>query len=122
MVETKTIVLMLETVPVGEPIFEFDSWNPPLDAREVFPAGAPWPSTERTYKEGETVYIHYCVKNVGPTAGKWTITVKNVDTGETLATWWGNLEPGYRFKTSDPGANLGKMPAKDWRLSFKVTP
>jgi len=117
MVETKTLTIGLEEVvpPVGEPEFRFDSWNPPLDTRELFPI-------KTTYKTGETVKVCYVVKNVGTATGRWTIVVKDLDTGATIATWYGDLNPGYRFKTPSTGATVRSMPAKDWRLSFKVTP
>ena len=123
MVETKTLLLTLKEVPPGEPEFAFAAWNPPVDTREVFPVTAAWPSLTRTYDVGESVYIQYRVKNIGTAKGQWTIVVKDADTGETLQTWTGELEPGYMFKT-EPGVGVyvGKMPAKDWRLSVKVTP
>lgn len=123
MVETKTLTLGLEEVapPVGEPEFRFAAWSL-TDSRELFPAGAPWPSVTKEYKDGETVKVCYKVKNVGNAAGRWTITVKDLDTGAVKATWYGDLDPGYSFKTPSTGATVGRMPAKDWRLSFKVTP
>lgn len=121
MVETKTLTLTVREV-VEEPEFRFDSYNPPLDTREIFPVGAPWPSVTKEYDPGDSVYVHYAVKNVGPIAATWKITVKDLDTGDTLTTYTGPLEPGFRFKTKDAGAYVGKMPNKDWRLSFTVTP
>ena len=124
MVETKTLTLGLEEVepPVGEPEFRFNAYNPPLDPREVFPAGTSYPTMTKTYKVGATVKVCYKVKNIGTAKGGWTITVKDMDTGATIATWYGDLEPGYSFKSPLTGATVGKMPAKDWKLSFKVTP
>lgn len=123
MVETKTLTLGLEEVapPVGEPEFRFDSYST-LDTRELFPAGTSWPTMTKTYETGDTVKICYKVKNVGTAAGRWTITIKDLDTGATITTWYGDLDPAYSFKTPITGATVGKMPAKDWRLSFKVTP
>ncbi len=105
--------------------FRFASYNPPLDTREIFPVGAPWPSVTKTYKVGDPVYVHYCVKNVGGGAGAGNIEVKDIDTGSILANYSiPELNPNERFKTlaTGSGAYVGKMPDKDWRLSFKVTP
>lgn len=121
MVETKTITVTVREV-VEEPEFKFAAWNPPLDLREIFPAGAPWPSVTRIYDPGDSVYVHYCVQNVGPIAATWKITVKDLDTGDTITTYTGPLEPNFRFKTVGSGAYVGKMPNRDWRLSFTVTP
>jgi len=126
MVETKTLTLGLEEEevepPVGEEEFRFNAYNPPLDPREVFPAGTSWPTMTKIYKVGTTVKICYKVKNIGTARGRWTITIKDLDTGATVTTWYGDLDPGYSFKTPLTGASVGRMPAKDWRLSFKVTP
>lgn len=123
MVETKTLTLGLEEVapPVGEPEFKFNAWSG-TDPREVFPAGTSWPTMTKKYKTGDTVKVCYKVKNVGDGLGRWTITVKDLDTGATITTWYGDLDPGYSFKSASTGASVGKIPAKDWRLSFKVTP
>ncbi len=106
------------------PEFRFDSWNPgALDFREVFIVGAAWPALVRTVDVGEDVYTHYVVKNVGSVAGKATITVKDLDTGSVITTWSSpELAPNERFKTEAPGAYIGKMPNRAWRLEFKVDP
>jgi hypothetical protein len=125
MVETKTLTLGLEEVepPVEEPIFIFAAYGPPIDTREIFPVGAPWPSVTKTYEEGESVYVHYAVKNTGAGPGVGTIKVTDLDTGTVKATYTTpTLNPGERFKTTGNGAYIGKMPNKDWRLSFKITP
>ncbi len=124
MVETKTLTLKLEEVappPVGEPKFIFISYSG-TEPREVFPASTRWPTLTKTYKDGDTVKVVYRVKNTGNAPGRWTITVKDLDTGITVATWYGDLDAGYSFKSALTGATVGRMPAKDWRLSFKVTP
>jgi len=124
MVETKTLLLTVEAV-VEPADMRFDSYGPPLDTREIFPVGAPWPSVTKTYKPGDPVYVHYAVKNVGGGAGAGSIEVKDLDTGAVIATWAvPELAPNERFKTlpTGSGAYVGKMPDKDWRLSFKVTP
>jgi len=122
-VETKTLTLTLEAPPVGAAELRFDSWNPPIDTRELFSTKADWPSLSATYEEGESVYVHYAIKNVGDGAGAGKVEVKDLDTGAIIATnSIPSLDPGYRWKTSGSGAYVGKMPAKDWRLSFKVTP
>jgi len=114
--ETLTLTIGLEAV--GAANFGFDAYNPPWDLRKVF-------AVKDKYKAGESVYVHYCVKNNGTAAGGATIVVKDIDTGATLKTWIvPSIDPGYRYKT-DPdgtGAFVGAMPNKDWRLSFTVTP
>lgn len=115
------MLFTLEAIGVGE--FRFDSWNPPLDTREVFIVGSAWPALVRKVDVGESVYAHYVVKNVGSSAGKATITVKDLDTGATVKTWSSpDLAPKERFKTSGLGAYIGKMPGRNWRLEFKVEP
>ncbi|MBA7704060.1 hypothetical protein ES703_112858 [subsurface metagenome] len=110
-----------EPVDLGE--FRFDSWNPPLDTREIFIVGSSWPALVRKVDVGESVYAHYVVKNVGSSAGKATITVKDLDTGATVKTLSSpDLAPKERFKTSGSGAYIGKMPGRNWRLEFKVEP
>lgn len=115
----------VEAAPPTElPEFRFDSWNPgALDYREIFIVGSAWPDLVRTVDVGEDVYAHYVVKNIGSLAGKATITVKDLDTGAVITTWSSpELAPNERFKTSSPGAYIGKMPARDWNLEFKVEP
>ncbi|NQT07572.1 hypothetical protein HQ586_00695 [Candidatus Bathyarchaeota archaeon] len=124
MVETKTLTLKVEEVappPVGEPEFTFVSYSL-TEPREVFPATTSYPTLTKTYKEGDTVKIVYRVKNIGNAPGRWTIEVKNLDTGAVITTWYGDLDPGYSFKSALTGATVGRMPSKDWRLSFRVTP
>jgi hypothetical protein len=102
----------------GTALFNFDAYNPPLDYRKVF-------ARKDKYKQGEDVYVDYCVKNVGDGSGGASIIVKDLDTGATLQTWViPSLDPGYRYKTdpSGSGAYVGKMPNRNWRLSFTVTP
>lgn len=108
--------------PLGE--FRFDSWNPgALDYREIFIVGSAWPAVVRKVDVGEAVYAHYVVKNIGTESGEAKITVKDRDTGTVVKTWsLPELSPKARFKTSSPGALIGKMPARDWRLEFKVEP
>ena len=125
MVETKTLTLTVAEVvpPVGEAEFIFAAFNPPIDTREVFAVTSSWPARSKTYETGDPVRIQYCVKNIGTGAGRWTIVVKDADTGTTLQTWYGDLDPGYRFKTaSGVGVLVGPMPNKDWNLSITVTP
>ncbi len=123
MADTKTLSLILEAPPVGEPVFTFVAWNPPIDTREVFPVTAQWPSVSKTAKVDDDIYIQYHVKNIGTGPGRWTITVKDVATGATLQTWYGDLDPGYSFKTvPGVGVFVGKMPAEDWDISVTVTP
>lgn len=98
--------------------FRFDSYNPPLDMSELFPT-----KTTAIYKEGESVYVHYAVINIGTVPGAGTIEVKDLDTGAVITTYnVPELPINGRFKTSGSGAYVGKMPNKDWRLEFKVMP
>ena len=111
--ETKTITIK-RTAALAD--FAFDAWNPPWELWEVKPV-------KSEYAEGESVYVKYCVKNIGETAGKASITVKDITTGSTVTTYsLAQLAPNYRFKTSGSHAYVGKMPNRDWRLSFKVDP
>jgi len=96
--------------------FAFDAWNAPYQLWEVKPV-------KSEYAEGESVYVMYCVKNIGETAGKSSIAVKDLTTGAAVTTYSiTSLSPGYRFKTSGSHAYVGKMPNRDWRLDFTVTP
>jgi len=113
--ETLSLTIGLE---VGAGLFNFDYYNPPLDLRKAFPA-------KDKYKEGEIVYIHFCVKNNGTATATGKIDVKDLDTGATLTSWAiPATDPGWRYKT-DPagsGARVGAMPNKNWRLSLVLTP
>lgn len=105
--------------------FRFDSYSPPIDTREIFPVGAPWPAVTKLYDPGESVYVHYAVKNIGSAAGGAVITVTDLDEEpvETITTWIiPELSPGQRFKTAGSGAYVGKMPGRNWNLEFKVDP
>lgn len=103
--ETKTITITL--VAVGLASFNFTQLEPVKSA----------------YSLDETVYVKYTVKNNGTGPGAASIVVKDLDTGATVATYTTpELSPGYSFATSGTHANVGKMPNKNWRLSFTVTP
>jgi len=105
-----------EIAPPAE--FMFDSWNPPIDMSELFPTKA-----SALYAEGESVYVHYAVKNVGNVPGAGVIEVKDLDTGALVTIYNVPELPIYgMFKTVAPGAYVGKMPSSDWRLEFKVMP
>ena len=117
-VETKTLTIRLAEVapPVGEPDMRFNAYNPPWELREIL-------AKKTEYAPGESVRVKYKVKNVGDAEGVGTVVIKDADTGATLQTYLsGTLAPGYSWRTADVGVEVGKMPAKDWRLSFKVTP
>lgn len=96
--------------------FAFDAWNPPFENWEIKPV-------KSEYAEGESVYVMYCVKNIGETAGVSSIKVKDLTTAAIVATYSvPSLSPNYRFKTSGSHAYVGKMPNRDWRLELTVTP
>lgn len=96
--------------------FRFDAWNPPFTTWEIKPV-------QSEYNEGATVYVKYCVKNTGDTKGKGSIKVKDLDSGDTVATFTtAELDPNERFKTAGSHAYVGKMPNRDWRLEWTVTP
>jgi len=105
-----------EIVPPAE--FMFDSYNPPLDMSELFSTKA-----SAKYDVGESVYVQYCVKNVGNVPGSGTMEVKDLDTGALVTTYnIPELPINGRFKTTGLGAYVGKMPNNDWHLEFKVMP
>lgn len=96
--------------------FVFDAYNPPWDMNEISPVLS-------EYAEGANVYCKYAVKNIGGTAGGATIKVKDLDTGTTVATYSvPTLDPNYRYRTTGSHAYVGKMPSRDWRLEWTVTP
>jgi len=113
--DVNTLTIQLEA---GVGNFVFDSYSGALFGWACFPV-------KDKYKAGEDVYIHYCVKNVGTAISPATVTVKDLDTGLIVITFSvPNLEPGYRWKTTEggPGAYVGKMPNRNWRLELTVTP
>ena len=118
-----TITATIEAV-VEPPEFKFAAYTPFLDTREIFPVGAPWPSVTKRYQVGDSVYVHYAVKNIARVGvGGAVITVRDLDTGAVITTWAvPELRPNERFKTTGSGAYVGKMPSKEWRLEFKVEP
>lgn len=75
------------------------------------------------YAEGEVVYVKYTVKNNGAVSSGAEIIVKDRDTGSQVTGYTvAEMPPGYSFATSGSHARVGKMPNKDWKLSFTVTP
>lgn len=75
------------------------------------------------YAEGETVKIHYEIKNNGNITAKATIVASDDDTGLDITTYViADVEPGESIKTVEPHATLGKMPNKDWNVTFKLFP
>lgn len=118
MVETRTLTIPLTEVPVGVADMRFAAWDPlSLEFREII-------AKKKEYAEGEIVYVKYKVKNVGTAASIATIEIRDADTGAVLQTYTTpSIEGGgYMFKTADAGVRVGPMPARDWSLSFKVTP
>jgi len=80
------------------------------------------------FKQGTTVYVHYKVRNDGDVKDKATITVTDIDTGESLKDPLGNplkyttadIDPGYKYEVFK--ATVGTMPNKNWKLRFTMTP
>lgn len=121
--ETQSWLMLITLEAISMEEFRFDSWNPPLDTREVFIVGAAWPEVIKVADIAEDIYAHYVVKNIGGSAGEATVMVKDLDTDLAITTWSiPELAPNERFKTSSSGAYIGKMPARNWRLEFKVEP
>lgn len=87
---------------------------------EESPAGGPAAPRTR-FAAGESVYVHYRVRNDGTLKTKATIVVKDKDTGATLATYMTpDVDPGWRYEVFK--ATVGKMPNHDWHLQFVMTP
>jgi len=80
------------------------------------------PASPRTkFRAGETVYVHYKVRNDGGVKAKATIVVTDIDTGAEITRYTtAETDPGYRFEAFK--ATVGAMPAKDWKLRFAMTP
>ena len=75
------------------------------------------------YAVGESVKIHYKVKNNGNVRAKGKIECINDDTGATITTFTTDyLEPNQSFETVSPHATLGNKPAGDWVVRCKLTP
>jgi hypothetical protein len=75
------------------------------------------------YAEGESVYVKYAIKNNGSAPSGAGIVVIDRDTGTKLQTYViPEMQPGYTFSTTGSHAYVGKMPNKNWNLSFALTP
>ena len=78
---------------------------------------------QSSYKEGDSVYVKYTVKNNGTIASGASIVVKDAATGATITSYSvSEVPPGYSFATSGSHAYVGKMPNKNWALQFVLTP
>lgn len=78
---------------------------------------------QTSYKEGDSVYVKYTVKNNGTLDSGASIVVKDATTGATITSYSiGSLPPGYSFTTTGSHASVGKMPNKSWALQFVLTP
>lgn len=78
---------------------------------------------QASYKEGDSVYVKYTVKNNGTLSSGASIVVKDTATGATLTSYSvSEIPPGYSFTTTGSHAYVGKMPNKNWSLQFVLTP
>jgi len=70
---------------------------------------------------GETVYVHYRIRNDGAVKAKASIAVKDKDTGAAITTYTtGDIGPNERGEIFK--AVVGTMPNKNWNLEFAMTP
>lgn len=84
------------------------------------PIGGP-PVPRSKFAAGETVYVHYKIRNDGEVKAKATIVVTDVDTGIEVTRYMSpNVDPGWRFEVFK--ATVGVMPNRDWILRFAMTP
>ena len=80
-------------------------------------------ATKTYYAEGESIKIHYKVKNNGIVDSSAKIAVYDDATNELLFTWTiSSLPPGYSFEAMEATHYKLKMPANDWTLRFELTP
>ena len=78
---------------------------------------------QASYKEGDSVYVKYTVKNNGAVASGASIVVKDAVTGATLTSYSiPDIAPGYSFATTGSHVYVGKMPNKNWSIQFVLTP
>jgi len=113
--DTTTLTVSL-SMEAEVPNFVFDAYSGVPLTPSAFPV-------KSSYAVGESVYIHFCVKNVGNKASTATVTVTDLDTGAVITTYSIPItDPGWRWKTSGSGAFVGPMPNKNWRLQLKVEP
>lgn len=87
---------------------------------EESPSGGP--ATPRTrFRAGETVYVHYKVRNDGTVPAKATIVVTDIDAAKEVTRYiTADVDPGWRYEIFK--ATVGTMPNKDWKLRFAMTP
>jgi len=80
------------------------------------------PATARSkFKVGETVYLHYKVRNDGDIADTPKIKVTDSDTGTDVASYTGSsTDPGWKYEVFK--ATVGTMPNKTWNLKCALTP
>jgi len=73
------------------------------------------------FRQGETVYCHYKVRNDGSVKDRATIIVTDIDTGAKVTEYLTDYcDPGWKFEAAK--ATVGTMPNKDWKLRFAMTP
>lgn len=102
--ETRSVTIALA---VGAGLFNFTLLEP----------------VQASYKEGDSVYIKYTVKNNGTVDSGASIVVKDAVTGATITSYSiSPLPPGYSFTTTGSHAYVGKMPNKSWALQLVLTP
>lgn len=102
--DTKNITVNL---PTGAASFIFTKLNP----------------VKSEYVEGASVYVEYGVKNAGTDYGGAQIDVKDRDTSVKITSYTiPEIPPGQAFTTTGTHAYVGKMPNKNWNLTFTVTP
>lgn len=80
-------------------------------------------ATKTYYAEGESIKIHYKVKNSGNVDSPAEIAVYDDETNELLTTFKiSSLPPGYSFEAMEATDYKLKMPDHDWTLRFELTP
>jgi len=74
------------------------------------------------FAQGETVYVHYKIRNDGAVKARATIKVTDIDTGAVVTTIGptSEVDPGWKLEIFR--ATVGTMPNRNWRLRFAVTP
>jgi len=111
--ETRTITVTLALAAD----MQFIAWDLPFELREILVKDI----NGNEYSEGVIVKVKHKVKNFGNTPSIATVTVKDVDTGETVTSYVSTTINPDDLWTSD-GVTIGPMPAHDWNLEFTVTP
>lgn len=105
------------TVYIAEGNFKYEVLE---TVGEESPIGGPAVPRSK-FRAGETVYVHYKVRNDGDVPAKATIVVTDIDEAKQITKYTtAEVDPGWKYEIFK--ATVGTMPNRNWKLRFAMTP